>query len=98
MGYNCPLFGRNNNISSQWSSSLAHKLPASKALPTGTVTFLFTDIVGSTPLWESQPEKMAEALHNHNTALRGVIEAHGGVVFKIVGDAFQTAFPTDYRH
>ena len=63
-------------------------------LPTGTITFLFTDIQGSTPLWEREPEKMAEALQIHNAALRQAIEAHGGVVFKIVGDAFQAAFAT----
>jgi len=62
--------------------------------PTGTVTFLFTDIQGSTPLWESEPEKMAVALEIHNAALRQAIAAHGGVVFKVVGDAFQAAFPT----
>jgi class 3 adenylate cyclase/DNA-binding CsgD family transcriptional regulator/tetratricopeptide (TPR) repeat protein len=63
-------------------------------LPTGTVTFLFTDIQGSTPLWEVEPDKMAEALLIHNSALRQAIEAKGGVVFKTVGDAFQAAFPT----
>jgi class 3 adenylate cyclase/DNA-binding CsgD family transcriptional regulator len=62
--------------------------------PTGTVTFLFTDVQGSTSLWESEPEKMAEALKIHNTALRQAIEAHGGVIFKIVGDEFQSAFPS----
>jgi predicted ATPase/class 3 adenylate cyclase len=68
-------------------------LPTGSTLPTGTVTFLFTDIQGSTPLWESQPEKMAQALQIHNTALRTAIQAHGGVIFKFVGDAFQAAFP-----
>jgi predicted ATPase/class 3 adenylate cyclase len=63
-------------------------------LPTGTVTFLFTDIEGSIPLWEREPEKMAVALQLHNTALRQAIEANGGIVFKTVGDAFQAAFPT----
>jgi predicted ATPase/class 3 adenylate cyclase/Tfp pilus assembly protein PilF len=63
-------------------------------LPSGTITFLFTDIQGSTPLWEREPEKMAAALHIHNTALRQAIQANGGAVFKIVGDAFQAAFPT----
>jgi class 3 adenylate cyclase len=67
---------------------------AAGMLPTGTVTFLFTDIQGSTPLWERQPELMSQALEVHNTALRQAIEANGGVVFKIVGDAFQAAFPT----
>jgi len=64
------------------------------APPTGTVTFLFTDIQGSTPFWENDPEKMADAQKIHNAALRQAIEAHGGVVFKTVGDEFQTAFPT----
>ncbi len=64
------------------------------SLPLGTVSFLFTDIQGSTPLWEREPEKMAEALQIHNRALRQAIEANGGMVFKLVGDAFQAAFPT----
>jgi predicted ATPase/class 3 adenylate cyclase len=67
---------------------------SNEKLPAGTVTFLFSDIVGSTPLWESQPVGMAKALEIHNTALRSAIETHGGVVFKTVGDAFQAAFPT----
>ncbi len=64
------------------------------SLPTGTVTFLFTDIEGSTPWWEREPEKMAAALQIHNIALRQAIEANGGIVFKIVGDSFQAAFST----
>ena len=42
-------------------------------LPTGTITFLFTDIQGSTPLWEREPERMKQALEVHNLALRGAI-------------------------
>jgi class 3 adenylate cyclase len=63
-------------------------------LPTGTITFLFTDIEGSTPLWEQHPQQMAEALKIHNSVLRQAIEANAGMVFKTVGDAFQAAFPT----
>ena len=63
-------------------------------LPAGTVTFLFTDIEDSTPLWEREPEKMAGALQIHNATLRQAIERNGGVVFKTVGDAFQAAFTT----
>jgi predicted ATPase/class 3 adenylate cyclase len=63
-------------------------------LPSGTVTFLFTDIEGSTPMWEQRPQEMAAALQIHNAALRQAIEANGGVVFKTVGDAFQAAFDT----
>jgi class 3 adenylate cyclase len=67
-------------------------LPTGTALPAETVTFLFTDIESSMPLWEAEPEKMAGALQVHNATLHGAIEAHGGVVFKTVGDAFQVAF------
>jgi class 3 adenylate cyclase len=62
--------------------------------PTGTVTFLFTDIEGSTKLWERHPEAMQAALARHDEILRGAIEQHGGYVFKTVGDAFCCAFPT----
>jgi predicted ATPase/class 3 adenylate cyclase len=67
---------------------------AGQTLPVGTITFLFTDIEGNTPLWERDPQAMEAAMHTHNHALRLAIEAHGGVVFKIVGDEFQVAFPT----
>jgi predicted ATPase/class 3 adenylate cyclase len=62
------------------------------APPTGTITFLFTDIQGSTRLWEQHPQAMETALERHNTLVREAIEAHGGYVFKTVGDAFCTAF------
>ncbi len=63
-------------------------------LPTGTVTFLFTDIEGSTRKWERHPEAMAGALARHDEILSNIIEAHRGYVFKTVGDAFCAAFPT----
>jgi class 3 adenylate cyclase len=62
--------------------------------PTGTVTFLFTDIEGSTKLWERSPEAMSHALARHDKILRETIEIHGGHVFKTVGDAFCAAFST----
>jgi class 3 adenylate cyclase len=61
-------------------------------LPTGTVTFLFTAIEGSTRLWEQHRATMPQALARHDAILRGVVEAHDGVVFKTVGDAICTAF------
>lgn len=61
-------------------------------LPSGTVTFLFTDIEGSTPLWEREPGKMSLALERHHALLRAAIESNGGHVYKIIGDAFQAAF------
>ena len=63
-------------------------------LPTGTVTFLFTDIEGSTKLWEKSPTGMQVALTRHDAIMWEAIEGHGGFVFKTVGDAFCAAFPT----
>jgi predicted ATPase/class 3 adenylate cyclase/Tfp pilus assembly protein PilF len=60
--------------------------------PSGNVTFLFTDIEGSTRLWERFPEAMKMALKRHDELLRVAIEAHTGYVFKTVGDAFCAAF------
>jgi len=60
--------------------------------PDGCVTFLFTDVEGSTRLWEEDPEAMREALARHDTLLRTLIETHGGIVFKTVGDAFCSVF------
>ncbi|HEY2508310.1 MAG TPA: adenylate/guanylate cyclase domain-containing protein [Streptosporangiaceae bacterium] len=60
--------------------------------PTGTVTLLFTDIQGSTRLWEAEPDAMAVALRRHDEILRGSIEEAGGYVFKTVGDAFCATF------
>ena len=61
-------------------------------LPTGTVTFLFTDIEGSTPLWEREPSPMRMALARHDAILRAAIIEQGGHVYKNIGDAFQAAF------
>jgi class 3 adenylate cyclase len=60
--------------------------------PTGTVTFLFTDIEGSTRRWDEQPEAMRTALARHDAILRESIERHDGYVFKTVGDAFHSGF------
>ena len=64
------------------------------SLPSGTVTFLFTDIEGSTRYWEQYPQGMQRALQQHDSILRSAIEDNGGYVFKTVGDAFRAAFPT----
>src|SRR5438034_762024 len=68
------------------------ELPRSEG--TRTVTFLFTDIEGSTRLWEENPDAMRLALARHDVILRAAIETNGGVVFKTVGDAFCAVFPT----
>ena len=62
--------------------------------PTGTLTFLFTDIEGSTKLWENNVPAMRVALARHDEILRSAIEERGGYVFKTVGDAFSCAFRT----
>lgn len=62
------------------------------SVPSGTVTFLFTDIEGSTVLWELDPQLMGENLAEHDELLRSVIEANGGVVFATGGDGFAAAF------
>jgi len=60
--------------------------------PSGTVTLLFTDIEGSTRLWEAHPDAMRDALYRHDAVVRNVVESAGGYVFKTVGDAFCVAF------
>lgn len=64
-------------------------------MPAGTVTFLLTDIEGSTRLWETQPA-MDAALTRHNRLLQEEIEGHGGVVVtsRGEGDSFFSVFPT----
>jgi predicted ATPase/class 3 adenylate cyclase len=62
--------------------------------PSGTVTFLFTDIEGSTKRWERDREAMSDALARHDVLVRAALEARGGFVFKTVGDAFCAAFET----
>lgn len=63
-------------------------------LPGGTVTFLFTDIEGSTKLWQQFPDAMPDALARHNEILQDAIDSHNGYVFQIIGDAFCAAFAT----
>ena len=60
--------------------------------PTGTVTFLFTDIEGSTKLAREHPERWENARARHHKLLRGSIEANQGFVSQIIGDAFCAAF------
>src|SRR5579872_2873378 len=73
-------------------------MPAKKVerahLPTGEVAFLFTDIEGSTRRWEAQPDQMKAAVARHEQIVSSAIDAHGGHVFKSLGDAFCVAFQT----
>jgi predicted ATPase/class 3 adenylate cyclase len=58
----------------------------------GTLTFLFTDLAGSTRLWELHPDAMKHALGRHDAILRGAIEASGGDVVKTTGDGVMAVF------
>src|SRR3712207_350787 len=62
--------------------------------PSGTATFLFTDIEGSTRRWDAQPDAMRQALARHDALLRDVVGRHGGHGFKTVGDAVHAVFAT----
>jgi class 3 adenylate cyclase len=60
--------------------------------PTGTVTFLFTDIEGSTRLWQQDEAAMRAALSRHDELLRSALAEHGGAVFSSMGDGIAAAF------
>ena len=62
------------------------------AAPSGVVTFLFTDVEGSTRRWEADADAMRAALAAHDEVLRGAVEAHGGWLFKHTGDGVCAAF------
>ena len=62
--------------------------------PSGTTTFLMTDIEGSTRRWEENPDAMRAALARHDIALKGAIEGNGGWLFKHTGDGVLAAFHT----
>jgi predicted ATPase/class 3 adenylate cyclase len=66
--------------------------PAPSVRPTGTVTFLFSDIEGSTARWDRDRAAMQDAVRRHDALMRAAIAAHDGYVFKTIGDAFCAAF------
>ena len=61
-------------------------------LPSGTVTFLFTDIEGSTKLAQAHPNEMPALLARHHEILRDAIQAQNGYVFQNEGDSLAVAF------
>lgn len=63
-------------------------------LPTGTITFLFTDVENSTPLWEQHPEAMKSALAKHDAILKEAIESNRGSIIKTTGDGVHAVFST----
>jgi class 3 adenylate cyclase len=62
--------------------------------PSGTVTFLLTDLEGSTRLWEHDPDAMKSAMVRHDDILEKTIAAHRGYVFARMGDGMAAAFAT----
>jgi predicted ATPase/class 3 adenylate cyclase len=68
--------------------------PPGGTRPTGTVTFLFTDIEESTKRWETNPADMQAAFSRQEAILRHAIEANGGYAYKVIGDGSQAAFST----
>jgi predicted ATPase/class 3 adenylate cyclase/DNA-binding CsgD family transcriptional regulator len=66
-------------------------------MPTGTVSFLFTDVEGSTQLWEQRPREMATAMSRHDQIVRSAVAEHRGHVFSTSGDGFGAAFWTPWE-
>src|SRR6185436_2594419 len=64
------------------------------SLPSGTVTFLFTDIEGSTKLAQGNPNAWESLRERHHAILKSAMDAHNGYIFQIIGDAFCVAFHT----
>jgi len=63
-----------------------------KNIPSGTITFLFSDIEGSTQRWENDRTAMQAAFNRQEEIMRSAMEHHGGYMYKMIGDAFQVAF------
>lgn len=61
-------------------------------LPGGVVTFVFSDIEGSTKLWESDPDGMRLSLARHDEIVRSVVGDANGTLFKHTGDGFSAVF------
>jgi predicted ATPase/class 3 adenylate cyclase len=81
-----------NQFGSNKPLKVQSKNAATQKLPSGTVTFLFTDIEGSTKLAQQYPEQMPALLARHHEILNKAITAHNGFTFEIVGDSFAAAF------
>jgi class 3 adenylate cyclase/DNA-binding XRE family transcriptional regulator len=67
------------------------------SLPTGTVVFLYSDLVGFTPRWERDPDATLELLARHDRLLHPMLAEYGGKVFNVRGDNFVVAFTDPLR-
>ena len=91
------LHGLIQGLSTGVQAELGKLSPAGRVLrpmglPQGTVTFLFTDLEGSTRRWEAHPEEMKDALARHDGIVRGAVQSHGGMVFSTMGDGMAAVF------
>jgi predicted ATPase/class 3 adenylate cyclase len=76
-----------------WAGSPTNAAGATE-LPSGTVTFLFTEVEDSTRLWEESRDVMQNAMQRHDELLRDAVESNGGFIVKSTGDGFHAVFPT----
>lgn len=87
-GYPVRLWAAARNCGRRGDAELGEHVGA----PSGTVTFVLTDVVDSTALWQQFPGDMAAALATHEQILRSTFETHGGYEFGTAGDSFAVAF------
>ncbi len=76
----------------RWRGALRARQALHSEVPSGTVTFLFTDIVDSAALWEKQPDAMERAVARQEELIRSSVDVHGGFVVKTTGDGIMAAF------
>src|SRR2546423_10530539 len=91
----CPVCSQENDARARfcWSCGAALAAPLEASEVRKTVTVLFTDLAGSTALGERlDPEAVRRLMSRYFDEMRDVVEAHGGVVEKFVGDAVMAAF------
>src|SRR5215510_2258502 len=87
-------FQRRGSGAAAFTRSRPYTQRTMAVLPTGTVTFLFTDIEGSTRLLQHLGDRYAAVLREHQALLRQAFTEHGGVEIDTAGDGFFVAFPT----
>ena len=75
----------NRSLIDHWTVN-APVVNSSQMLPSGTLTFLFTDIQGSTHMWEQYPEQMRYAMSRHDALIESAVEQHAGMVVRPRGE------------
>jgi predicted ATPase/class 3 adenylate cyclase len=85
------VHGKGYRFVGEIDSASASADPSDEA-PSGTVTFLFTDVEGSTALWQDEPARLGRALDVHGGIIRTSVDQHDGHVFTTAGNSFAIAF------